>query len=440
MTVNAFIGVGYAEQYFGDFFPIADIAKGSILVPLLLGIAFSRNFLGTAVDQKKHDRVLKSIFWLLILTAPLRYVSDLDSYVMIFSDILTFLFIGTIIRCGFFAKKRQNRAASYFVLSWSILSISAIIMMLQKNDIIVRNFFTLHVILMGQIAELLILSLALIEDYKSLEKKKATAEALANESQELRTLVRVLSHDIVNPVAIIKGHAQIQLQIDPQNPSNKSWEKTLKACRSILDIVHSVRDMRSLKEGKMFVQMEPVKIEKLIAHVKFTFQTRLIEKHLKLDVEDNGLLDTSIKANQAILQNQVINNIVSNAIKFSSEGGHLELKFAKKGSQIVISLRDYGIGIPENILVDIFDPTVATSRLGTSGEKGTGYGMPLVKSFVEKFGGTIQLDSWTEEAVGENDETGTLVTISLNQWKGAKSEDIADSSDEHEFDDSDSAA
>lgn len=418
MGLNALVGLGYAEQIFGSFISIPDFARISLALPIITGIAFSRYFLQTHLVQPKSDRLLAIMYWLVMISLPFRFVDNLGDYLMTATDMLAIAFFVLIIKCGIRARREQHRAAGYFILSFSILFVAASIFLLQRHDLIARNFFTQNIVLIGQVFELLVLSVALIEDYKELEKKKANAEAMANESLELRTLVRVLSHDIVNPVAIIKGHADIQLQIAPESKTAGSWGKVLVACKAILDLVQSVRDMRSLKEGKLKVQIEPVRIKDLIEHLEFTFKGRLLEKHLALNIINNDLEDRKVKGNASIIKNQILNNIVSNAIKFSLEGGRLDLKITEKGNNINIELRDYGIGIPESILVDIFDPTTQTTRPGTLGESGTGYGMPLVKSFVERFGGIVQIDSWTEDSSPE--DCGTRVVLSLPEWKASR--------------------
>ncbi len=68
-----------------------------------------------------------------------------------------------------------------------------------------------------------------------------------------------------------------------------------------------------------------------------------------------------------------------------------------EGDQVHVSISDTGVGMSEEIAQAIFDPTRQSARPGTAGEKGTGFGMPIVKSFVEKYGGRIQVESTSAE-------------------------------------------
>ena len=93
----------------------------------------------------------------------------------------------------------------------------------------------------------------------------------------------------------------------------------------------------------------------------------------------------------------VINNVVSNAIKFSRPKSEITVQSQALDKFTVISVSDEGIGIPKAILDSLFAMNKSTSRPGTKGEKGTGFGMPLVKKYMELFGGDIIVDSKCQE-------------------------------------------
>jgi signal transduction histidine kinase len=94
----------------------------------------------------------------------------------------------------------------------------------------------------------------------------------------------------------------------------------------------------------------------------------------------------------------VINNILTNAIKFSRLGSEVEINasYENRLNKARISIKDHGIGMPKSLIEKIFDISEQTSRTGTSGEIGTGFGMPLVKKFVSEYGGQIEVRSVEE--------------------------------------------
>jgi two-component system, sensor histidine kinase and response regulator len=85
--------------------------------------------------------------------------------------------------------------------------------------------------------------------------------------------------------------------------------------------------------------------------------------------------------------------VVSNALKFSQPGGTIAITARTDGSELYLSIRDQGIGMPDRVRESLFDFTKSHSRKGTAGEKGTGFGMPLMRKFVLLFGGSVDVVS-----------------------------------------------
>lgn len=96
---------------------------------------------------------------------------------------------------------------------------------------------------------------------------------------------------------------------------------------------------------------------------------------------------------------------MSNAIKFSHNNSKINIEIKNKDQFIELIIEDFGIGIPKNILHDIFSFNSNTNRKGTNGEKGTGYGMPLIKKYTEVMDGSIKIDSIENK--------GTIITLLL---------------------------
>lgn len=103
--------------------------------------------------------------------------------------------------------------------------------------------------------------------------------------------------------------------------------------------------------------------------------------------------DVFIDAERNSLVNQIFQNILTNAIKFSYKNGKIIISIKEVNGKIEITFRDFGMGMPEDIKNNLFKINVKTSREGTSGEAGTGYGMPLMKSYVDYFKGEVVIDS-----------------------------------------------
>jgi two-component system, sensor histidine kinase and response regulator len=122
---------------------------------------------------------------------------------------------------------------------------------------------------------------------------------------------------------------------------------------------------------------------------------------------------TRVMVEKTSFINSVINNILTNAIKFSHPDSAIEINASIADKKVSVSFRDNGIGIPDGILKDLFDLDKATSRAGTQDESGTGWGMPLVKNFVEAYGGKITITS-SEKDTGTR-KRGTEVLLTLRK-------------------------
>ncbi|MNT77691.1 Signal-transduction histidine kinase senX3 [compost metagenome] len=107
----------------------------------------------------------------------------------------------------------------------------------------------------------------------------------------------------------------------------------------------------------------------------------------------------------------VLTNIISNAIKFSPNNSEIRIELKKGDGQLEITVQDFGIGIPHHIQTRIFDLTANTSRTGTQGEKGTGYGLPLAMEYTRKMKGNIKIQS-QEDRFGDMPQ-GTTVVLNL---------------------------
>lgn len=116
-----------------------------------------------------------------------------------------------------------------------------------------------------------------------------------------------------------------------------------------------------------------------------------------------------ILGNQTSIQSQIFSNIISNSIKFSDHGSVIDIIIKDEGKNVLTAIVDRGRGIPEYLLNDIFDVTKKTTRPGTNGEQGAGFGLPIVKSYVERFGGTTRVISKAREDFME--ESGTTFEL-----------------------------
>jgi signal transduction histidine kinase len=138
-----------------------------------------------------------------------------------------------------------------------------------------------------------------------------------------------------------------------------------------------------------------------------TFESKIHDKKILINFRFDSS-DLSIMTDPIYFQNNVLNNILSNAIKFSHERGKIEIYAFKNLSNVVIEIRDYGVGIPLERLKTLKTFEKITSTRGTLGEEGTGFGFLQIKTFVEIFKGSFDIQSGTTEV-----NEGSLIILSF---------------------------
>ena len=175
-------------------------------------------------------------------------------------------------------------------------------------------------------------------------------------------------------------------------------------------ILERVREGQALKDGKISVNLTTCRADEVVDELVEIMLLRLNQKDISVEHTTSGSI--TLTTDIAILRDHVLGNILTNAIKFSSHGStiHISTRGEADGST-VIAIRDHGIGIPLDILTKIFDPQTCTTRQGTEGEMGTGFGMPLVKRYADLLEAKIQI---TSKVINENPQDhGTTVEIVL---------------------------
>lgn len=225
------------------------------------------------------------------------------------------------------------------------------------------------------------------------------------ERQAKETLLRILSHDVANNLSIIRM-STLSLAAHPDRlPGGLDNIRT--ATEHIIEMVHTVRSMAALEEGRLNIRLAPVNVHDAISAVLDTVRPRAEQKGVRLrhTVSDEPVW---VYADRTYLEQTVLANLITNAVKFTPSGRKVSVYVTAEEKQVAIHIQDEGIGIPSALREHLFDPGKENSRDGTAGETGTGFGLPLVKQFVDYFNGDI--------AVRSNDEspdTGTTFTVCL---------------------------
>ncbi len=243
---------------------------------------------------------------------------------------------------------------------------------------------------------------------------------LKKKEEEMRNLVRVLVHDCVNPLMVIRRASEI-LREQVGTPgfeaarAHKTLDRIIASNSKIQGLLERVRILQAVEAGKTRLQLGPVDAVAAIRTAMGDQAEAASKKGVELVLEAPEGAGLQVVADEQSLSQQVLGNLISNAIKFSPPQGIVRLVVspAPQADRVAIRVQDHGIGIPKEILPRIFDPYAATSRPGTQGEKGTGFGLPLVKSYVDVFHGDIQVESHDIEE--SPDQHGSTFILNLKK-------------------------
>lgn len=223
------------------------------------------------------------------------------------------------------------------------------------------------------------------------EKHAAMLEASRAGTQNL---VNILSHDLSTPLSVIlfKLHKLMRLPLEDSQLTDV--DKAYKAAERIQQITDSIKELRLTDMGKKEVTYNEVIVRELVVELKEIFAEKLEHKNIKLNWSAGN--DThSFISSKSLLLHQVLGNLLSNAIKFSERNNEIRLRVSRVDNWIQFILEDSGQGIPRDMRETLFEASASRSLIGTDGEVGTGFGLPIVKGCVDMLGGKISFETQT---------------------------------------------
>ena len=216
---------------------------------------------------------------------------------------------------------------------------------------------------------------------------RAQTEKL-EEMDEVKTrLYTNITHEFRTPLTVIYGMADL-IKEDEKAP-----ELIKRNAHNLLDLVNQMLDLQKLESGHLKLDLIQGDIVRFVAYVSESFRSIGELKNLQFHfLEDPRSLVTDFDPNKLA---RVLSNLFSNAIKFTPEGGNIYLQLSKSSDdqEIILRLRDTGIGIPTDKLSDIFNRFYQVDDSTTRAGQGTGIGLTIVSEFVKLMQGSVEVRS-----------------------------------------------
>ncbi len=217
------------------------------------------------------------------------------------------------------------------------------------------------------------------------------------ESEELRTqLLANVAHELRTPLTSISAYAQaLQDDLARDDETRLKFITTIQKESARLNrLVTDLLDLSIMQAGKVEWPVGPVNMADLMARV--AERCRTAGRAVRLEIDDGKSLPAA-RGNEARLE-QVLQNLLDNACKYSPEGEPLVLRAKATASQLVVSVADRGPGIPEADLPRIWERFYRVDKSRSRSDGGAGLGLAIVKEIVEAHGGSVGVDS--EEGEG----------------------------------------
>ena len=218
-----------------------------------------------------------------------------------------------------------------------------------------------------------------------------------------------MSHDIRTPMNAIIGMTTLaKKHIDEKTRVVDALNKIEIASTHLLSLINDVLDMSRINSGRLRISDEQFSLSELIHDTMVIMQPQIRQKGHSYELITENIIEEDFLGDPLRLR-QILVNIISNAVKYTPDGGHISLKFFEEpeGDMVRATFicRDDGIGMSEDFLKRIYEPFERVNSSTLSGVEGTGLGMSIVLKLVEAMNGTIDIQS----ALGE----GTEVRISI---------------------------
>ncbi|MBQ3481471.1 MAG: response regulator [Oscillospiraceae bacterium] len=234
------------------------------------------------------------------------------------------------------------------------------------------------------------------------ESKEALSDALAAAEHANRAKTAFLnnmSHDIRTPMNAIVGFTALAAShIDNKAQVQDYLAKISVSSRHLLSLINDVLDMSRIESGKVTIDESDVHLPDVVHDLRTIIQSSISDKQLELFIDTQDVAHEDIVTDKLRLD-QILLNILSNAIKFTPNGGTISFRVIEKPSSSAdkavfeFRIKDNGIGMSEAFQKTIFEAFTREKSSTVSGIQGTGLGMAITKNIVDMMGGTITVRS-----------------------------------------------
>lgn len=237
------------------------------------------------------------------------------------------------------------------------------------------------------------------------------AEQLQNLDDYQKNFIANVSHDFRSPLTSIKGYAEaMQDGTIPPEMYNKYLDIIAFETERLTKLTNNLLSLNSFERGMANLDITSFDINHIIKRTANSFEGTCVKKHVKLNLTFSEK-ETFVNADKSKIQ-QVLYNLIDNAIKFSHNNSQIRITTIEKKEKVIVSIKDFGIGIPKNSLKKVWERFYKTDLSRGKDRKGTGLGLSITKEIINAHNENINVTS--TEGVG-TEFTFTLPLTTPNE-------------------------
>ncbi len=218
------------------------------------------------------------------------------------------------------------------------------------------------------------------------------SEALENKEKLQKQLTQDVAHELRTPLTSVQGHMEAMI--------DGIWEMTKERLTSCYDeiirmrrLIGSIEDLSGIENENVLIHKEDFDISKLITRLLNNYENEFFTKHIRVKYNPK---EVSIYSDQDKMS-QVVNNLITNALKYSDNNGEISIDVANHQKTTEIRIKDTGIGIDELDLPHIFERFYRVDKSRNQKTGGVGVGLTITKAIIEAHGGTVTVNSKINE-------------------------------------------
>ena len=254
-----------------------------------------------------------------------------------------------------------------------------------------------------------------------IDAQKRLAEALAEADRRKDEFLATLAHELRNPLAPLRNGLELMKRASNDPRAMLSWQEMMgRQLAHMVRLVDDLLDMSRISSGKIEVRREHVELSVIVQHALETSHS-MIEEHGHQLVVDLPQEPIAIDGDVTRLA-QVVANLLNNAAKYTEPEGHIWLTARRREQNVVISVRDDGIGIPPDMLPRLFEIFTQVDQSLERAQGGLGIGLSLVRALVLLHGGSVEARS---EGLGQGAEFVVELPIAQRAPDAAVSAPVA---------------